>query len=201
MHFRKWYCEGCVVYNRDMLQLQESHSAFHGICVKPGIQFENQGDDEEVLMSLRAHPVTLVPTFFNTIVLLFIIFISGFIFGQFLKPLQLIYTLIFFYFVTFIYLWFQIVNWYFNIGIITNKQVVDVDFSALSYRDVTRTELSHIEDITVKVSGFLSSIFDFGNVFIQTAGTETNTEFLNVPHPARAAHIIQDILKEYGNTQ
>jgi hypothetical protein len=92
-------------------------------------------------------------------------------------------------------------NWYFNMGIVTNKQIIDVDFSALSFRNVSRTELDHIEDITVKVSGFASSIFDFGNIFIQTAGSEINTEFINIPHPSRAAHIIQDILKQYGITQ
>ena len=91
-------------------------------------------------------------------------------------------------------------NWYFNIGIITNKQVVDVDFNVLTFRDVTRTELFHIEDITVKVSGFISSIVDYGDVFIQTAGSEINTEFFQVPHPAEAAHIIQDILKVYGHS-
>ncbi len=181
-----------------MLQLTESHSALHSLCVKPGIQFENQKAEEEVLLSLRAHPITLISTFFNAILLVILIFFSSFILGQFLEPIQLTYILVFFSFVTFIYVWFQIINWYFNIGIITNKQIVDVDFSALTYRNVSRTELSHIEDITVKVSGFVSSIFNYGDVFVQTAGSEINTEFLQIPNPARAAHIIQDILKEHG---
>lgn len=184
-----------------MLPLEESHSFLHALCVKPGIKFENQQDQEEVLLSLRAHPVTLIPPLFNSIVIFIFIFFSSFILGPFLSPAQLVYTLIFFYFVTFIYLWFQIVNWYFNIGIITNKQIVDVDFNALTFRNITRTELTHVEDVSVKVSGFIPSIFDFGNIFIQTAGTETNTEFINVPRPAFAAHIIQDILKEYGTIQ
>lgn len=191
----------CGGYNYGMLQLEESHSLLHALCVKPQIKFENQKDEEEVLLSLRAHPVTLVPTAVNGIIIFVLIFFLAFIFGQFLNPIQLIYTIAFFCFVTFIYLWFQIINWYFNIGIVTNKQIVDVDFSALSYRNITRTELTHIEDVTVKTSGFISSIFDYGNIFVQTAGTETNTEFLDVPHPARAAHIIQDILKEYAITQ
>ncbi|MFH0773706.1 MAG: hypothetical protein V1922_05350 [bacterium] len=184
-----------------MLQLDESHSMLHAFCVKPGIKFENQKGEEEVLLSLRAHPIILVPTFVNSIVMVILIFFSSFILGQFLTLPQLIYTMVFFFFATFVYFWFQIINWYFNIGIVTNKQIVDVDFSALSYRNVTRTELTHIEDITVKVSGFISSIFDYGNVFVQTAGSEINTEFMQVPHPARAAHIIQDILKQYATTE
>ena len=181
-----------------MQPLEESHSLLHALCVMPGIKFENQEDQEIVLLSLRAHPVILVPAIFNSIVISILIFIGIFFLSQFLNPIQLIYVAIFSYFITFIYLWFQIINWYFNIGIITNKQVVDVDFNALLFRNVTRTELNHIEDISVKVTGFIPSIFDYGNIFIQTAGTETNTEFINVPHPAKAAHIIQDILQQYG---
>ena len=185
-----------------MLQLQESHSFLHAQCVMPGgVKFEDQKLEEDVLLTLRAHPIILIPTVVNGVIMFFLNFFSWFILGQFLNLQQLIYTITFFAFVSFIYLWFQIMNWYFNIGIITNKQIVDVDFSALSYREVTRTELIHVEDITVKVSGFASSIFDYGNIFIQTAGSEVNTEFLQVPHPARAAHIIQDILKEYGSTE
>lgn len=182
-----------------MLQLEESHSFLHALCVKPGLKFENQKTDEEVLLSLRAHPITLVSTIVNALVLFILIFLSSFVFGPFLSIVQLVYLMAFFYFVTFIYIWFQIINWYFNIGIVTNKQIIDVDFSALTYRNVSRTELTHVEDITVKVSGFASSIFDYGNIFVQTAGAEINTEFIQVPHPARAAHIIQDILKDYGS--
>jgi len=181
-----------------MMPLEESHSLLHSFCVKPQIKFESQQDQEEVLLSLRAHPITLVPPLFNSITLTFLTFIAGFFLPQFLNPAQVFYTLTFLYFMIFLYLWFLVVNWYFNIGIITNKQIVDVDFNALTFRNVTRTELIHVEDITVKVSGFIPSIFDFGNIFIQTAGTEINTEFLQVPHPAKAAHIIQDILKQYG---
>jgi len=58
--------------------------------------------------------------------------------------------------------------------------------------------LTHIEDVNVKSSGFISSIINYGNVFVQTAGSEINTEFMQIPQPEKAAHIIQNILKEYG---
>ena len=184
-----------------MTQLQESHSLLHALCVMPGIKFENQKSDETVLLSIRAHPITLIPTIVNSIIIFILTLSSSFLLNQFLNWTQLLYLITFFLFVNFIYAWLQIMNWYFNIGIVTNRQIIDVDFSALSFRNVSRTELDHIEDITVKVSGFASSIFDLGNIFIQTAGSEINTEFMNVPHPARAAHIIQDILKTNGVTQ
>lgn len=94
----------------------------------------------------------------------------------------------------------QIINWYFNIGLVTNMQIIDVDFNILTFKEITRTELTHVEDVTVKTSGFISGIFDFGSIYVQTAGSEINSEFIMVPHPARAAKIIEDILKQYGSS-
>ena len=183
-----------------MVPLVEKHTLFHAFCIKPKIRFENQADDEEVLLSLRAHPVTLLPILFNGFIIYIFIFVAGFILGQFLNWVQVLYTMVFFYFVTFIYLWSQLINWYFNVGFVTTKQIIDVNFNIFTFRNVTRTDLHHIEDVTVRVSGFLASIFDFGNIYVQTAGTEVNTEFIQVQHPTQAARIIQDILKEHGNT-
>lgn len=181
-----------------MLHLVPKHDALHSLCVMPEVKFENQKEAEQVLMTLRAHPITLLPTVINSVILIILAFFSSFLLSQFLNPTQLFYLGLFSAYVIFFYFWFLLVNWYFNIGIVTNEQIIDVDFSPLTFRNVTRTELSHVEDISVKSSGFFSSIIDFGNVFVQTAGSEINTEFMDVPHPAQAAHIIQDILKEYG---
>jgi len=183
-----------------MQQLEQNHSLVHSFCVKPDIRFENQKEEEEVVLTLRKHPITLVPIFFNSLVFFTLIFFSNFVIAQFLRPIQVVYINVFFIFFSFIYLWIQIVNWYFTIGIVTSKQVIDADFDALLFRNMTRTDISHIEDVTVKTSGFISSILDYGNIHIQTAGSEINSEFLEVPHPARAAHIIENLLKDHGSS-
>lgn len=181
-----------------MLQLEQHHSLAHSFCTRPDIHFENQKGDEEVILTVRAHPITLVPGLFNSFAFFLLIFLGNFVIGQFLDSIQVIYINVFFLLFSFVYLWIQIVDWYFNIGIITNKQIIDVDFSALLFRNVTRTDLNNIEDVSVKSSGFISSIINYGNVFVQTAGSEINTEFIQIPHPERAAHIIQNIIKDYG---
>ena len=53
-----------------------------------------------------------------------------------------------------------------------------------------------IEDVTSKTGGFLSSIFDYGNVFVQTAGTEANIEFVNIPKPSQVAQIINSLINQ-----
>ena len=182
-----------------MQELQPAHYTMHALCVRPDVQFDSQRDGETVLLSMRAHPVTLVPVLFNSVVFFILIFFMNFLIPQFLSGAAVVYINVFFLFFVFTYLWMQIVNWYFNIGLVTNMQIIDVDFNILTFKEITRTELTHVEDVTVKTSGFISGIFDFGSIYVQTAGSEINSEFIMIPHPARAAKILEDILKQYGN--
>ncbi|MDO9028065.1 MAG: hypothetical protein Q7U68_04300, partial [Candidatus Roizmanbacteria bacterium] len=56
-----------------------------------------------------------------------------------------------------------------------------------------------IEDITVKSGGYLQSLFDYGSIFVQTAGTAVNIEFNNVPYPTDAVQVINKLLgKKHG---
>ncbi|MBI4973332.1 hypothetical protein HZC27_01850 [Candidatus Roizmanbacteria bacterium] len=179
-----------------MDDLQTSHKLFHSFCIKPATRFDTQGVDEEVILVLRAHPVTLVPILINGLVLFFILFFTNFFFPSFLTLSQILFINVFFLVFIGNYLWFGFLNWYFNVGIITNKGIVDVDFNLIIYKETTYTLLSHVEDVTAKSGGFFESVFDFGNLFIQTAGTERNTEFLNIPHPSSAAKIINALVQK-----
>ncbi|MFA5135807.1 MAG: hypothetical protein WC489_00255 [Patescibacteria group bacterium] len=182
-----------------MDKLKTSHKLLHSFCIRPQTRFEAQNDKEEVLLVLRAHPITLLRTFINTLALFFILFFVNFFFPSFLNISQIIFINIFFLVFLVNYVWFGFINWYFNVGIVTNQRVVDVDFNVILYKEVTYTLISHIEDVTAKTGGFLESVFNFGNLFIQTAGTETNTEFLNIPHPSSAAKIINSIIQSQSN--
>lgn len=182
-----------------MDELKTSHKLFHSFCIRPDTRFDTQGADEVVLLVLRAHPITLVPILINGLFLFFILFFMNFFFPSFLEISQILFINVFFLVIIANYIWFGFLNWYFNVGIITNQGIVDIDFNLILYKETTYTLLSHIEDITAKSGGFLESVFDFGNLFIQTAGTERNTEFLNIPHPSSAAKIINSIVQKEEN--
>lgn len=181
-----------------MLQLPEKHRTWHSFCTHPDVRFENQGQNEEVLLTMRAHPITLFPFILNSLIFFILIFSLNMFIAHFLTQFQLIYINSFLIMFILLYIWIGIINWYFNVGIVSNQQIVDVDFSAIGNKELTRTKLGKVEDITVKTGGFFPGLFDFGNIFIQTAGTEVNTEFIHIAHPNDAQHIIQSILEEYG---
>lgn len=172
----------------------DSHKVLHSFCIRPNIRFENQEDDEEVILVLRAHPVTLIPWILNGFILLILLFFLDFALGSFLSGTQFFFAN--FLAITFIlsYFWFNFLGYFFNVGIITNKRIIDLDFHAVIYKEVTETIFSKIEDITAKSGGYFASLFNFGDVFIQTAGTETNVEFLKVPMPNEVVKIINDLV-------
>jgi len=161
--------------------------------LKPNIRFENQAKDEQIILVLRAHPITQIYWIINGIILLIILFLLNFILPLFLTWLQILFFNIFCLVIILAYFWLNFLGWFFNLGIITTKRVLDIDLHSIIYKEVSMANLERIEDITSKSSGFFASIFDYGNLFIQTAGTEVNIEYINIPHPSMVEKIINQL--------
>lgn len=180
-----------------MDNLAPSHKLLHSYCTMSHTKFEAQGKDEQVYILVRAHPITQIFPLINAFFFIFLLFFANFFFPSFLSIIQILFINVFILVVVFNNLWFCFLNWYFNVGIVTNKQIIDVDFHVILYKEISYTQLQHIEDVTAKSGGFFESFFDFGNIFIQTAGTEVNTEFLNIPHPSGVSKIINSLLEAH----
>lgn len=165
----------------------------------PDIKFETYEQGEKVVLLLRSHPFTQIGWILYSIFLfLFLLIMNPFISG-FLKPPQLFMVNIMSLVFIAAYVWFSFLNWYFNVGIVTNKRIIDIDFSGILYKEVTVARQDKIEDITIKSGGYFEAFFDYGVIFIQTAGMETNIEFHDVPRPSEAVKIINNLLgKRHG---
>ncbi len=176
------------------LNLNPSHNLLHAFCIKPNDRFETQHSDEQVLLVLRAHPITQIPWIINSLILLIVLIILNFFFINFLAPAQIFFANFFVLAFIFAYIWFNFLSWYFNVGIVSNQRVIDIDFHTVLYKEVSETMLTKVEDVTAKSGGFFASVFNFGNVFVQTAGTDINIEFFNVPKPAEVTKIINSLV-------
>lgn len=171
-----------------------SHSIFHSFCVRPSVKFDTKMDDEEILLILRAHPITQLPWILNGLfVIILAIFVNLFASGLFSFQQLFIFNVGVGAFV-FAYYWFNFLAYFFNVGIVTNHRVIDVDFHAVIYKEETEARINKVEDITAKTGGYIASLFNFGNVFVQTAGNELNIEFANVPRPSDVVKIINSVI-------
>ena len=90
---------------------------------------------------------------------------------------------------------FSFLMWYYNLNIITDRRVIDIDVQSIFSHTSSEARLSRIEDVTSRQEGTLSNIFDVGTVHIQTAGTNTYIEFDKVPKPREIQDILSDLLE------
>ena len=172
---------------------QTSHNLLHTFCIRPAFRFQTQGDGEEVILVVRAHPITQIGWLINSLFILVFLLALDYFFSFFLTPFQSLFAFTFSLTIVVSYAWLNILNWFFNVGIITNERVVDIDLHSVIYKEITDARLERIQDITEKAGGFFESFFDYGHLYIQTAGGEQNIEFDSIPYPARVVKIIHEL--------
>lgn len=87
-------------------------------------------------------------------------------------------------------------DFYFDINIVTNRRVVDVNQNGLFSREISELSLEDVEDVAVHYQGILPTFFNYGEIIIQTAGTESNFLFHNIRNPRDVASIIVDLSEQ-----
>ena len=170
--------------------------------------FASQEPQEIVILLLRKHPITqvgwlilavliaLLPVFFGPYLLNFLTDI-GIPFGYYVVSIS------FWYLATFAFIYSNFILWYYDINIVTNQRVLDIDFASLLIQEVNATRIEQIEQVTFRSIGVLASLFDYGDVFVETAGAEVNIEFLSVPKPRQVVKLLVDLMaeKDEGNNE
>lgn len=179
-----------------MMKTQSGNNRFFpAFSLNPDIHFETQHEGEKVILMLRAHPITQLPWIINSIIVFIVLLGFDLFFLSLLKTNQALILNIFMIVFILSYIWFNYLNWYFNVGIVTNERIIDVDFSHIIYKEMSISKLESVEDITTKSAGFFGSVFNYGDIFVQTAGTNVNIEFYHVPQPSEVVHIINKLLR------
>lgn len=159
--------------------------------------FDSQHTDEEVVLLLRQHPVTQIKWVLIALGLTILPFIFPFFtIFDFLPGVYQFAAMVFWYLLVIGFSLEAFLSWFFNVYIITDERVVDVDFLSLIYKNVSSAKLDNIEDITATSGGALRAVFDFGTVTIQTAGAEVEFQFENVPFPSRVTSLLNELLIE-----
>jgi len=175
------------------------NKVFFSYCLYPEIKFETYEPGEKIILLLRANPFTQLSWILYSVFSLILIFVVNIIISSFFAISQLFLLNCFMAVFLLSFIWFNLLNWYFNVGIVTNRRVIDIDFYAVLYREITVARLDKIQDITVKSGGYFEAFFNYGTIFIQTAGTEANIEFADIPRPAEVVQMIEKLLtKRHG---
>lgn len=169
-------------------------------CIKPeGVLFETQEEDEIVYLFLRRHFVTntgwvLTALFSSLIPPLFLAVLNQVNYHMPIPYSYLGAMIIFFYLLLLTYSFISFITWFYNISLITNKRIVEINYSDLVYRHISATKLELIQDVSYTQVGVFRSIFDYGNLMVQTAATIDNFEFEQAPHPEDIIRILEPLI-------
>jgi len=181
--------------------IQKPVHLFTTYCRYPrDISFASEENDENILLFLRRDFITNVPWLVTTIALAFIPFLIRFIFvstnfSLFTLPHNISFTLVsFYYLIVFGFAFANLVSWFYNIGLVTNKRGVDIDFLDLATINVATASLPDIIDVEYTQAGFFQSLFDFGDVRLRVEATGEVFVFEKVPRPTEVAGIISNLI-------
>jgi membrane protein YdbS with pleckstrin-like domain len=167
-----------------------------------GIGFETKESEEKVILFLRQHPVVNVPWLLLSAVMVFApSFASMFIeVGTIPANFTFIFILMWYLMVVAFSLE-KFLTWFFNVYIVTDERIIDIDFYNLIYKEVSDANIDKIQDVTYNMGGVVRTIFNYGNVLIQTASEVPNFEFVAVPKPDKVARILQSLRIEEQQEQ
>jgi hypothetical protein len=90
----------------------------------------------------------------------------------------------------------QIVNFYLDVSIITDRRVIDVHQVGLFNCSISELELARVQDVTSDVNGLFGTLFDYGKITVQSAGEQEHFIFDQIPHPHRARAIILELAQK-----
>lgn len=166
-------------------------------------RFQNQEEGEPILLLLRQHPIVNLSWMLPALLGLILPFVLIYFFKLLQLPLAQVLPPVFQPLVAAVYYLFLLawthlsfLSWYFNVYIVTDRRIVDLDYWGFLFFRLSTATITHIEDVTYTVRGGWGILFNYGDVFIQTAGTETNFDFLNVPCPAKVAQVIMTLVEK-----
>lgn len=162
---------------------------FSSFCHYPkGVRFKDQEFDEEVIILVRQHLITNVPWILGVILLALLPPVVFFLAPFFIPPLGIAPVLVsiataFYYTALLSLSLLYYCMWYFNVGIVTNKRIIDIDVQNILTRVLSEARLNSIQDVTITQVGGIRSIFNYGNIDIQTEALTQTIEFYRVPQP------------------
>lgn len=165
--------------------------------------FASQLDSEKIYLVVRKHPLYLAVKFalliiFVIAIILLRAFIGETAIGEVNGNGAILATLIMYLliagaiFAGFV-LW---VLYYLHMQIITNIRIVDVNQISLLHREVSELNIANVQDVSSQVSGVLGTMFNYGDVLVQTAGVQQKFIFEKVSHPEHIKKILIDLYEK-----
>lgn len=153
--------------------------------MKEELEFDNQREDEEIVLLRRRHPWVLWKSGLFILILVIVVIAAFLFWGASLKSSIALIAALLIGGYHIIVRWFVYTN---DIYILTNQRIINIDQSGFFARRVSEAELENIQNVTYEIKGPIRSFLNFGGIQIQTAGSAPGLLLKNVENP----HFVQE---------
>lgn len=164
--------------------------------------------EERIITVIHRHWFNILQQFLALGVLL-VVLVAGFFISPSLEmfsenkdyyPLFLFAENTLFIFVV-LYAAFIWIDYYFDVWVITDKRIVNIEQKGLFARQVSELKMERIQDVTTEVKGIIPTMLNYGDVYIQTAATTERFIFRMVPSPYAIKDLIMHLQEKVKNTE
>lgn len=155
--------------------------------------FDDQFDDEEVLLVFRRHPVVMRKGLILGSIGLLLGTIPSLIkpeYAYFFGGLAAGFVLMI---ILFLPAW---IGWYFSVFIVTDQRLIQVSQKGLFHKSVVDISLQQIKSLNYEIAGLQETLLGFGTILIQTYIGDLVIK--DIHHPAKIQKQIAEILREHG---
>jgi uncharacterized membrane protein YdbT with pleckstrin-like domain len=186
-----------------MFKKQKAEQSTEDTPDKPQKYFDDQFDDEEVLLVFRKHPIVMR---------------KGLIFGMGAWIIGPVYTLILTYarpdnppsmaffglsllvsvIIGSIIFAPSYMSWYFSVFVVTNQRLIQITQKGLFHRSVVDMGLGQVQMVNYEIAGLQETLLGFGTIMMQTFVGDLVIH--DVHHPAKIQKKIIGILRDQGIT-
>ncbi len=157
-------------------------------------EFPGQREDEQVLLVLYKHWFTIFYAIAKSLLVILLSIVvpiwlgfADFIFS-FPVTAFLYYAWLVYWVGTILY---DYINWFKDRYIVTTQRIIDINQKGMFKRRVSEIELEKVQHLTHTVLGVFATIFNYGTVVIQSAGSHD----LTLDHIGSPADIQEDITR------
>ncbi len=203
-HEKKPAADRCIDdYSSVMRKERPSGHPFSAYAAKPlNTSFDIQAGSEMIVLLLRQHPITQLKWLFMAVVMFLLPMLFSMIGLLAFLPVRFqVMASLGWYLISIGFVLQSFIKWYYNVYIVTDERIIDIDFHSMIFKDISAAKIDKIEDTTASTGGFAGSLFDYGTITIQTAAEKREFEFEDVPHPSRVSKLINEMILEEEREQ
>jgi membrane protein YdbS with pleckstrin-like domain len=164
----------------------------------------NQRENEKVMMFMRRHWFAIVTIIIALILLTIIPIALGLFFADLvsdwlahdiLGPITVIIASLYFLSI-WLFAFLEFTDYYLDTWIVTNERIINIEQEGLFHRTASELDLAAVQDVTAEIRGILQTVFTYGNVFVQTAGSKGRFHFKNINNPEEVKEKINRLVED-----